>query len=42
MGIDVGRVQLLTFAPGIKILATAATLLLPGKPSQSMHDHAKP
>jgi branched-chain amino acid transport system permease protein len=35
MGIDVGRVKLLTFAPGIEILATAATLLLPGKPESA-------
>ena len=34
MGIDVGRVQVLTFALGIGILAVAATLLLPGTPIQ--------
>ena len=32
MGIDVGRVQTLTFALGIGILAIAAALLLPGTP----------
>jgi branched-chain amino acid transport system permease protein len=32
MGIDVGRVQVLTFAIGIGILAIAAALLLPGTP----------
>jgi branched-chain amino acid transport system permease protein len=34
MGIDVGRVQVLTFALGIGILAIAAALLLPGTPIQ--------
>ena len=34
MGIDVGRVQTLTFALGIGILAIAAALLLPGTPIQ--------
>jgi branched-chain amino acid transport system permease protein len=34
MGIDVGRVQVLTFALGIGILALAAALLLPGTPIQ--------
>jgi branched-chain amino acid transport system permease protein len=34
MGIDVSRVQLLTFAIGIGILAIAAALLLPGTPIQ--------
>ena len=34
MGIDVGRVQILTFALGIGILAIAAALLLPGTPIQ--------
>jgi len=34
MGIDVGRVQVLTFALGIGILAVAAALLLPGTPIQ--------
>jgi len=34
MGIDVGRVQVMTFALGIGILALAATLLLPGTPIQ--------
>ncbi len=33
-GIDVGRVQVLTFALGIGILAVAAALLLPGTPIQ--------
>lgn len=32
MGIDVGRVQVLTFAIGIGLLAIAAALLLPGTP----------
>ncbi len=32
MGIDVGRVQVLTFAIGIGLLAVAAALLLPGTP----------
>lgn len=32
MGIDVGRVQILTFAIGIGLLAVAAALLLPGTP----------
>ncbi len=34
MGVDVGRVQVLTFAIGIGILAIAAALLLPGMPIQ--------
>jgi branched-chain amino acid transport system permease protein len=34
MGIDVGRVQVLTFALGIGLLAIAAALLLPGTPIQ--------
>jgi branched-chain amino acid transport system permease protein len=34
MGINVGRVQVLTFALGIGILALAAALLLPGTPIQ--------
>jgi branched-chain amino acid transport system permease protein len=34
MGIDVSRVQTLTFALGIGILAIAAALLLPGTPIQ--------
>jgi branched-chain amino acid transport system permease protein len=34
MGIDVGRIQVLTFALGIGILALAAALLLPGTPIQ--------
>ncbi|MBX9649144.1 MAG: branched-chain amino acid ABC transporter permease [Xanthobacteraceae bacterium] len=34
MGIDVGRVQVMTFALGIGILALAAALLLPGTPIQ--------
>jgi branched-chain amino acid transport system permease protein len=34
MGIDVGRVQIMTFALGIGILALAAALLLPGTPIQ--------
>jgi branched-chain amino acid transport system permease protein len=34
MGIDVSRVQVLTFALGIGILAIAAALLLPGTPIQ--------
>jgi branched-chain amino acid transport system permease protein len=34
MGISVGRVQVLTFALGIGILALAAALLLPGTPIQ--------
>lgn len=34
MGIDVSRVQVLTFAIGIGILAIAAALLLPGTPIQ--------
>jgi branched-chain amino acid transport system permease protein len=34
MGIDVGRVQVLTFALGLGILAIAAALLLPGTPIQ--------
>ncbi|TCU64071.1 amino acid/amide ABC transporter membrane protein 1 (HAAT family) [Bradyrhizobium sp. R2.2-H] len=34
MGVDVGRVQVLTFAIGIGILAVAAALLLPGTPIQ--------
>jgi branched-chain amino acid transport system permease protein len=34
MGINVGRVQVLTFALGIGILALAAVLLLPGTPIQ--------
>ena len=34
MGIDAGRVQVLTFALGIGILAIAAALLLPGTPIQ--------
>ena len=34
MGIEVGRVQVLTFALGIGILAIAAALLLPGTPIQ--------
>jgi len=34
MGVDVGRVQTLTFALGIGILAIAAALLLPGTPIQ--------
>lgn len=34
MGIDVGRVQVMTFALGIAILALAAALLLPGTPIQ--------
>jgi branched-chain amino acid transport system permease protein len=32
MGVDVGRVQVLTFALGIGLLAIAAALLLPGTP----------
>ncbi len=32
MGIDVGRVQVLTFAIGIGLLAVAAALLIPGTP----------
>ena len=32
MGIDVGRVQIITFAIGIGLLAIAAALLLPGTP----------
>ncbi len=34
MGVDVGRVQVMTFALGIGILALAAALLLPGTPIQ--------
>jgi branched-chain amino acid transport system permease protein len=34
MGIDVSRVQVMTFALGIGILAIAAALLLPGTPIQ--------
>jgi branched-chain amino acid transport system permease protein len=34
MGVDVGRVQVLTFALGIGLLAVAAALLLPGLPIQ--------
>jgi branched-chain amino acid transport system permease protein len=34
MGVDVGRVQVFTFAIGIGILAIAAALLLPGLPIQ--------
>lgn len=34
MGVDVGRVQVLTFALGIGLLAIAAALLLPGLPIQ--------
>jgi len=34
MGIDVGRIQVMTFALGIGILALAAALLLPGTPIQ--------
>jgi branched-chain amino acid transport system permease protein len=34
MGVNVGRVQVLTFALGIGILALAAALLLPGTPIQ--------
>ena len=34
MGVDVGRVQVMTFAIGIGILAIAAALLLPGLPIQ--------
>ena len=34
MGIDPGRVQMMTFALGIGILALAASLLLPGTPIQ--------
>jgi branched-chain amino acid transport system permease protein len=34
MGVDVGRVQVMTFALGIGLLAIAAALLLPGLPIQ--------
>ena len=34
MGVDVGRVQVMTFAIGVGILAIAAALLLPGLPIQ--------
>ena len=34
MGVDVGRVQVMTFAMGVGILAVAAALLLPGTPIQ--------
>jgi len=34
MGVDVGRVQVVTFAIGVGLLAVAAALLLPGTPIQ--------